>query len=76
LLNTFQRIVEGNQDEDSATISGDETPKATDRGGKRITTSRTLVKSDATTAAGLHPETGKRLSQPASDQQQRGGGIS
>jgi hypothetical protein len=71
LLNTFQRIVEGDQDETLSTticegisaVSQNQTP----------VTKQSLVESDTPTAAGLHPETGNRLSGLAPTAKHRNG---
>lgn len=71
LLNTFQRIVEGDQDETLSTticegisaVSQNQTP----------VTKQSLVESDTPPAAGLHPETGNRLSGLAPTAKHRNG---
>ena len=55
LLNTFQRIVEGDQDEELTTATGGRVPATT-------ATRPSLVPSDTTPTTDPQPETGTRLS--------------
>jgi hypothetical protein len=75
LLNTFQRIVEGDQNEEFATITCERVPAATSQGQTTVTRP-SLVPSDTPPTTDPHPETGNRLSSLAPAAEQRNGGPS
>jgi hypothetical protein len=72
LLNTFQRIVEGDRHETLSTTAWEGIPAAASQSQTTVTR-QGLVESDAAPAAGLHSEIGNCLSGLAPAAEQRNG---